>query len=58
MADRITGSRYLDPGDRLSGRHDPSRPCVVLTRWGPGDEYAGGVVLVDDTDQEDGAGVC
>lgn len=28
--------RYLDPGDRLSGRQDPPRPCRVLTWWGPG----------------------
>jgi hypothetical protein len=27
---------YLDPGDRLSGRNEPPRPCVVLTQWGPG----------------------
>lgn len=35
--DRITGTTYLDPGDRLAGRYDPPRPCTVLTRWcGPG----------------------
>ena len=28
--------RYLDPGDRLSGRLDPPRPCQVLVMWGPG----------------------
>jgi hypothetical protein len=28
--------RYLDPGDRLSGRQDPPRPCRVLTWWGSG----------------------
>ena len=33
MADRVTGTTYLDPGDRLSGRHNPPRRCVVLVRW-------------------------
>jgi hypothetical protein len=32
----VIGRLYLDPGDRLSGRHDPPRPCRVLARWGPG----------------------
>jgi hypothetical protein len=32
----MTGNVYLDPGSRLSGRYDPPRRCVVLTRWGPG----------------------
>jgi hypothetical protein len=27
---------YADPGDRLAGRHDPPRLCVVLVQWGPG----------------------
>ena len=31
----MTGRVYLDPGDRLSGRYDPPRRCVVLTRWRP-----------------------
>jgi hypothetical protein len=31
-ADRI----YADPGDRLSGRCDPPRRCVVVTQWGKG----------------------
>ena len=26
---------YADPGDRLTGRYDPPRRCVVLTQWGP-----------------------
>lgn len=26
---------YLDPGDRLSGRNDPPRPCRVITIWRP-----------------------
>lgn len=24
---------YLDPGDRISGRNDPPRPCRVITIW-------------------------
>lgn len=36
MPDRVTGTTYLDPGDRLAGRFDPPRRCVVVTRWGPG----------------------
>ena len=32
----MTGRVYLDPGDRRSGRYDPPRRCMVLTRWGPG----------------------
>ncbi len=32
----MVGRRYLDPGSRLSGRFDPPRECVVLTRWGSG----------------------
>jgi hypothetical protein len=32
----MIGREYLDPGDRLGGRFEPSRRCVVLTRWGPG----------------------
>jgi hypothetical protein len=29
----MIGRRYLDPGDRLSGRHNPPRPCRILARW-------------------------
>jgi hypothetical protein len=29
----VTGHVYLDPGDRMSGRYDPPRRCVVITRW-------------------------
>lgn len=32
----MIGRRYLDPGDRLSGRKDPPEVVTVLTRWGPG----------------------
>lgn len=32
----MIGRRYLDPGDRLSGRNDPPEVVTVLTRWGPG----------------------
>jgi hypothetical protein len=32
----VIGRTYLDPGDRLGGRHDPPRRCVVLVKWGPG----------------------
>lgn len=33
----IPGDRvYLDPGDRLTGRYDPPRPCTVTAQWGPG----------------------
>lgn len=32
----MIGRTYLDPGDRLAGRYDPPRRCVVLTGWGPG----------------------
>jgi hypothetical protein len=32
----MIGRVYLDPGDRLSGRYDPSRRCQVVTRWGRG----------------------
>jgi hypothetical protein len=31
-ADRV----YLDSGDRLAGRYDPPRLCVVTAQWGPG----------------------
>jgi hypothetical protein len=31
----ILGRIYLDPGDRLSGRHAPPRPCRILTQWAP-----------------------
>lgn len=31
----MIGRRYLDPGDRWSGRHDPPRPCVVLLAGRP-----------------------
>lgn len=32
----MTGTAYLDPGSRASGRYDPPRRCIVLTRWGKG----------------------
>jgi len=32
----MTGRTYLDPGSRASGRYDPPRRCLILTRWGPG----------------------
>jgi hypothetical protein len=32
----MTGRRYLDPGDRMAGRHEPPLRCQVLARWGPG----------------------
>ena len=32
----MIGRSYLDPGDRMSGRFDPPRPCTVLVRWGSG----------------------
>ena len=32
----IVGRTYLDPGDRLAGRVDPPRRCVVVCQWGPG----------------------
>lgn len=32
----MIGRRYLDPGDRLTGRHRPPRRVTVLARWGPG----------------------
>ncbi len=32
----MIGRRYLDPGDRLSGRRDPPQRVTVLARWGPG----------------------
>ena len=33
----IVGRRYLDPGDRLSGRKDPPELVTVLAQWkGPG----------------------
>lgn len=32
----MIGRRYLDPGDRLSGRKDPPEVVTVLTRWGTG----------------------
>ena len=35
MTSRMTGRRYLGPGDRATGRYDPPRPCRVLARWGP-----------------------
>lgn len=31
----MIGRVYLDPGDRMSGRYDPPRRCVILARWGP-----------------------
>lgn len=24
---------HLDPGDRMAGKHDPPRPCVIITRY-------------------------
>lgn len=32
----MIGRRYLDPGDRLSGRVDPPVHVTVLVRWGDG----------------------
>ena len=32
----MIGRVYLDPGDRMSGRHDPPQPCQLLLRWEPG----------------------
>lgn len=32
----MIGRRYLDAGDRLSGRREPAEVVTVLTRWGPG----------------------
>jgi hypothetical protein len=32
----MIGRRYLDPGDRLAGRHQPPLRVTVLARWGPG----------------------
>ncbi len=29
----IVGNRYLDPGDRLSGRKDPPELVTVLAQW-------------------------
>ena len=34
MSATMIGRHYLDPGDRLSGRHDPPLLVVVLVRWG------------------------
>ena len=36
MPSSIVGRRYLDPGDRLSGKHTPPQPVTVLVGWGPG----------------------
>ena len=36
MPDHVTGTVYMDPGDRLAGKYDPPRRCVVVTRWRPG----------------------
>jgi hypothetical protein len=49
MTSGMVGRRYLDPGDRMTGRYDPPRPCRVLVRWRPG---GGGPrnVLVEYTD--------
>lgn len=32
----MIGRRYLDPGDRMSGRKDPPEIVTVLARWGAG----------------------
>ncbi|GAA5048286.1 hypothetical protein HNP84_000211 [Thermocatellispora tengchongensis] len=32
----MIGRTYLDPGDRLAGRYDPPRCCVILARWADG----------------------
>ncbi|TDB79020.1 hypothetical protein E1264_36115 [Actinomadura sp. KC216] len=32
----MIGRRYLDAGDRLSGRKNPPEVVTVLTRWGAG----------------------
>jgi hypothetical protein len=32
----VIGRLYLDPGSRLSGRHNPPCLCRILTRWGRG----------------------
>lgn len=34
--DGMIGRQYLDPGDRLSGRHDPPLLVTVLKQWGSG----------------------
>jgi hypothetical protein len=39
---------YADPGDRLSGRYDPPRPCVVITQWRPGGPRNVAVRYLDD----------
>lgn len=32
----MIGRRYLDRGDRLSGRIDPPQVVTVVWQWGPG----------------------
>lgn len=32
----MVGRRYLDPGDRMSGRKNPPETVTILTRWGSG----------------------
>lgn len=32
----MIGRRYLDGGDRLSGRIDPPQVVTVVRQWGPG----------------------
>lgn len=45
----MIGRRYLDPGDRLAGRFDPPRECVVLVGWGPGGRPRNVLVRYPDT---------
>ena len=48
----MTGNTYLDPGSRLSGRYDPPRRCVVLTRWGKGGGPRNVAIRYDDDQSE------
>lgn len=48
-ASPMTGRAYLDPGDRLTGRYHPPRPCRVLARWGPGGGPRNVLVTYDGT---------
>ena len=48
----MTGRIYLDPGSRTSGRYDPPRRCLILTRWGKGGGPRNVAVRYLDNDHE------
>jgi hypothetical protein len=48
----MIGRAYLDPGDRMAGRYEPPRRCLVLIKWGPGGGPRNVFVRYDDDGSE------